>query len=226
MSFMERTLRETVADYEVHVSMSYQEYLDTFDEDVHAEWVNGEAIIFMSAATRHQVLVTYLIHLLRNYIEFYRLGELFTAPFEMKPSPSSNAREPDILFVTTENKGYLEEQRLSGPADLVIEVISPESVKRDLEDKFSEYEAAGRKEYWIVDSRPEHKIAEFWVLDENGRYESMPVVNSVYHSTVLSGFWLNTTWLWDTERYSALAAFAEIAGLPQDVIELLQRGAD
>lgn len=226
MSIMEQTLRETVADYEVHISMSYQEYMDSFDEDVHAEWVNGEAIIFMSAATRHQAIVTYLITLLNLYVEFFRLGELFTAPFEMKPSSSSNAREPDILFVKTENKGYLEEQRLFGPADLVIEVVSPESVKRDHEDKFSEYEAAGVKEYWIVDSRPQHTNAEFWVLDENGRYESMTIVNGTFHSRVLSGFWLNTNWLWDTERYSALASFAQIAGLPQDVIELLQRGAD
>ena len=48
---------------------------------------------------------------------------------------------------------------------------------------------------------------------------------SIYHSAVLTGFWLNTKWLWDTERFGALAAFAEIAALPQEVIDLLQRGA-
>ncbi|MBV7337850.1 Uma2 family endonuclease [Chloroflexi bacterium TSY] len=226
MSFMEKTLRETVAEYEVRIPMSYQEYQNAFDEDVHAEWVDGEAIIFMSAATRHQIIVTYLIQLLKNYIEFFRLGELLSAPYEMKASPQGNAREPDILFVKAENKGYLEEQRLAGTADLVIEVVSPESAKRDNEDKFAEYEAAGIQEYWIVDSRPEHENIEFWVLDEHGRYQSMPVANDIYHSTVLSGFWLNTKWIWDTEQYGALAAFAEIAGLPQEMIDLLQRGAE
>ncbi|MCB0062108.1 MAG: Uma2 family endonuclease [Caldilineaceae bacterium] len=225
MSIMEKTLRETVADYEVRIPMSYQEYQHSFDEDVHVEWVNGEAVIFMSAATRHQILVTYLIHLLRNYIEFCRLGELLSAPYEMKVSPTSNSREPDILFVKAENRHYLEEQRLAGVADLVIEVVSPESVKRDNEDKFAEYEAAGVQEYWIIDPRPEHQRAEFWVLDENGQYQAMPVHENIYHSTALPGFWLNTAWLWDTERYPALAAFAEIAGLPEDVVALLQRGA-
>ena len=38
MSIMDMTLREAVADYEVHISMSYKEYLNAFDEDVHAEW--------------------------------------------------------------------------------------------------------------------------------------------------------------------------------------------
>ena len=225
MSIMEKTLRETVADYEVHIPMSYQEYQQSFDEDVHVEWVNGEAIIFMSAATRHQLIVTYLIHLLRSYVEFFRLGELLSAPYEMKASPHSNAREPDILFVKAENRHYLEEQRLSGAADLVVEVVSPESVKRDNEDKFAEYEAAGIREYWIIDPRPEELRAEFWVLDEHGQYQSMATHGTIYHSTVLPGFWLNTVWLWDTERYSALAAFAEIAGLPQEMVALLQRGA-
>ncbi|MEM7134457.1 MAG: Uma2 family endonuclease [Chloroflexota bacterium] len=224
MSFMEKTLRETVADYEVHISMSYQEYVDTFDEDVHAEWVHGEAIIFMSAATRHQDLVTFLMKLLGIYIEFFQLGKLYSAPYEMKPFPSSNAREPDILFVKSENKHLLEEQRLAGAADLIIEVVSPESVKRDNEDKFTEYEAAGVKEYWIVDSRSEHQTVEFWVLDESGHYQSMPVVNNTYYSTVLPGFWLNTSWLWDTEQYGALAAFAQIAGLPQEMVDLLRGG--
>lgn len=225
-SIMGKTLREAVADYEVHIPMSYQDYLQAFDEDVHVEWVHGEALIFMSAATRHQVLVSYLIHLLRSYVEFFRLGELLSAPYEMKVSPDGNAREPDILFVKTENKHYLEEQRLAGAADLVIEVVSPESVKRDNEDKFAEYEAAGIREYWIIDSRPDYPTAEFWVLDEHGQYQAMPVHNHIYHSTVLAGFWLNTEWLWDTERYSALAAFGEVAGLPKEMIELLRRGAN
>jgi Uma2 family endonuclease len=225
MSIMEKTLRETVADYEVRIPMSYQEYLHAFDEDVHTEWVQGEAIIFMSAATRHQLIVAYLIKLLGIYVEFFALGEILSAPYEMKASSNSNAREPDILFVRSANKKYLEEQRLAGAADLVIEVVSPESVKRDHEDKFAEYEAAGIGEYWIIDPRPEVKRAEFWVLDANGQYQSMAVINHIYHSTVLTGFWLNTEWLWNTEQYGALAAFAEIAGLPKEMIDLLQRGA-
>lgn len=76
----------------------------------------------------------------------------------MKVASDSNAREPDILFVKTENKHFLEEQRLAGVADLVIEVVSPESIKRDNEDKFVEYEAAGIREYWIIDSRPDYPL--------------------------------------------------------------------
>lgn len=225
MSILEKTLRETLVDYEVHIPMSYQRYLTAFDEDVHAEWVEGEAIIFMSAATRHQIVVSYLIQLLRSYVEYFRLGQVISASYEMKVSPSSNAREPDILFVKAEHQHRLEEQRLNGVADMVVEVVSPESVKRDNDDKFNEYEAAGIQEYWIIDPRPEQQTVELWVLDAHGTYQATPVVNGRYHSSVLNGFWLNPQWLWQPDQYSALAAFAEVAGLPQEFVALLQRGA-
>lgn len=226
MSIMEQTLRQTITDYEVRIPMGYEEFMVAFDEDVHAEWVNGEAIIFMPAAIRHQKIVTYLMKLLGIYIDFFRLGQLFTAPTQMKVSAESSAREPDILFVKSENQGNLEEQRLVGAADLVIEVVLPESVKRDNEEKFAEYEANGIQEYWIIDSRPDHQQVEFWVLDEKGQYRSMPVVDGIYHSTVLANFWLNTKWLWDMETYSALGAFAEVAGLPAETIALLRGKAE
>ncbi len=225
MSILEKTLRETLVEYEVHIPMSYQTYLTAFDEDVHAEWVEGEAILFMSAATRHQIIVTYLIKLLGIYVEYFQLGQLLSAPYEMKASPESNAREPDILFVKAEHQQRLEEQRLSGAADLVVEVISPESVKRDNDDKFNEYEAAGVQEYWIIDPRPEQQTVEIWVLDEQGTYQATPIVNGHYRSTVLPGFWLYPQWLWQPDQYSALAAFAEVANLPQEFINLFQRGA-
>lgn len=224
MSILEKTLRETLVEYEVHIPMSYQEYLTTFDEDVHAEWVQGEVIIFRSAATRHQVIVAYLIQLLRTYVEYFHLGQLFAAPYEMKVSPTGNAREPDILFVKTEHQHRIKEQRVVGVADLVIEVVSPESVKRDNEDKFREYEAAGVPEYWIIDPRPEQQTVEIWVLDKQGHYQAVPETQGVYKSSALPNFWLNPQWLWHPEEFSALAAFAQVANLPPEFIELLQRG--
>lgn len=224
MSLIEKTLRETLVDYEVHIPMSYQEYLTAFGEDVHAEWVHGEAIVFMSAATRHQIIVTYLIKLLGIYVEYLRLGQVLSAPYEMKISTPGNAREPDILFVKTEHQDRLTEQRLIGIADLVIEIVSPESVRRDNEEKFNEYEAAGIPEYWIIDPRPEYQTVEIWVLDQHGRYQSVPAHNGLYHSAILPNFWLNPQWLWQPEEHSALAAFAEVAKLPPELVKLLQQG--
>jgi Uma2 family endonuclease len=211
------------ANGEIRRRMSYEEFLTQIDEDQHAEWVDGEAIIFMPPGLEHQDIVTFLVTLLRNFIQHFQMGIVLAAPFEMKLTPESNAREPDILFVAAEHRERLTQQRLIGAADLLVEIISPESVYRDRSDKFDEYEAAGVLEYWLVDARPGKENASFWVLDAAGRYRAVPIdEDGVYHSTVIPGFWFNVNWLWQEQRPSPLIAFAQIAHLPQEVIDILQ----
>lgn len=77
-------------------------------------------------------------------------------------------REPDLLFVAQEHLDRLQETYLDGPANLVVEVVSPESLARDRGAKFVEYEAGGVPEYWLLD--PLRRWAEFYCLGEDGRY--------------------------------------------------------
>ncbi|CAN5509813.1 hypothetical protein BH10CHL1_BH10CHL1_18220 [soil metagenome] len=121
---------------ERRVPMSYEDFLNNTDKETHAEWVDGETILFAPPGTRHQQVVAFLLKLLGIYVDHFRLGEILAAPYEMKVSPDSNGREPDLLFIKTEHLDRLTENRLMGPADLIIEVISPESVYRDRSDKF------------------------------------------------------------------------------------------
>lgn len=210
---------------EQHSAMSYEEFINNVDENAHAEWVNGETILFMPPLIRHQQIVGFLYAFLINFVQSYQLGEVLTAPTEMKVSPDSNAREPDILFIAQTHLDRLTEKRLMGPADLIVEVVSPESVYRDRSDKFDEYEAAGVREYWVVDARPGKERIDFWVLDENGRYRAaLPDENGVYHTTVIPGFKLKVDWLWAAEKPSPLLAFAEMAGFAPEIIELLRKG--
>ncbi|MER3485893.1 MAG: hypothetical protein C4345_07940, partial [Chloroflexota bacterium] len=61
-------------------------------------------------------------------------------------------------------------ERVVGPPDLIIEVVSEDSEHRDRVDKFNEYEAAGVPEYWIVDNRPQRRRAYFYRLGAEGQY--------------------------------------------------------
>lgn len=206
---------------EKRLRMSYEEFLEWADEDTHAEWVDGEVIVFMPKP-RHQDLVTFLVTLLRLFVQFHRLGQVLTAPVEMKPTPTSNAREPDIIFIAQENLARVTEDRIAGPADLIVEVISGDSVARDRSDKFYEYQAAGVREYWLFDPRPGKERADFWILDEDGKYQPVPVgADGVYHSTVIPGFWLRADWLWPDEKPDPQLTFAEIVG-PERIIAALQ----
>jgi Uma2 family endonuclease len=132
----------------------------------------------------------------------------------MRAIEGGNAREPDLFFVAAESLGRLTDTELNGPAELAIEVISTDSVLRDREDKFYEYQAGGVREYWIIDPRPKRQRADFYVLDENNIYQPVPAADGVYRSTVLPGFWLRIDWLW-AEEPNPLAALAEVVGAEQ-----------
>jgi Uma2 family endonuclease len=201
--------------------MSYEEYLAWADEDVHAEWVDGEVVVQMPPKEPHQRVIAFLVSLMGLFIQLFNLGRLLPAPFEMRAIPDGPAREPDLVFVALEHLDRLTEERLSGPADLVVEVISNDSVGRDRADKFYEYQAAGVREYWILDSRPGYERADFYVLDEKGRYRPVPVdPDGRYHSTILPGFWLQVEWVTAVEPPAVLTALAQIVG-PQKLLEVI-----
>jgi Uma2 family endonuclease len=178
------------------LKMSYEEYLAWEGEGRHGEWVDGEVIVFMPKPP-HQRLVRFLGSLVSAFVELLRLGEVLTAPCEMRIRVGGPSREPDILFVETEHLDRITGDRVEGPADLVVEIISPDSVRRDRFEKKNEYEAAGIPEYWVVDSRPGKRRTEFHQLGPNGKYVAAPVGrDGRYHAAVLPGFWLDTAWLW------------------------------
>jgi Uma2 family endonuclease len=84
---------------------------------------------------------------------------------------------------------------MEGPADLVVEIISPESRARDRGEKFYEYEQGGVREYWMLDRQ--RKQAEFYALGADGIYRLIPSGDDgVFRSVVLPGFWLRVEWLW------------------------------
>ncbi len=205
------------------LKMSYQEFLAWSGEDTHAEWVNGEVIVAMPPATLHQMIAGFLLELMGLFARFFHLGQVLPTPFEMKLSPDGPSREPDILFIANEHLDRLTAERLQGPADLVVEVVSDDSVTRDRVDKFDEYEEFGVREYWLIDPRPHRRRAEFYVRDERGRFRPvLPDREGLYRSMVVPGFWLRVDWLWAEELPDPQLTFAEIAGFPSEVVTALQ----
>lgn len=156
------------------------------------------------ASQQHQLLASFLTALIQIFVEARQLGVVIPAPFQMKLGPNLSGREPDILFVSTESRERLKATFLDGPADLVVEIISPESRARDRGDKFYEYEQGGVSEYWLLD--PLRKQAEFYQLDAERIYRpAAPDENGLYRSRVLPGLTLKVDWLWQEPLPSLLS---------------------
>lgn len=188
--------------------MSYEEFLTWADEDVSAEWVDGEVILMSPASDRHQDLGDFLTALLRFFAEAKRLGSVRSAPFQMKLETRPSGREPDVLFVSSDRLDRLKDMYLDGPADLVVEIISAESRARDRGEKFYEYEQGGVREYWLID--PLRKQAEFYLLGDDNLYQLAPVgEGGTFHSVVLKGLYLRVDWLWQAPLPPLLTVLKE-----------------
>jgi Uma2 family endonuclease len=205
--------------------MTYDEFLAWSGEDTHAEWVNGEVIVHMPPKDPHQTLLEFFLKVIGIFIDIFDLGHLRVAPFELKLQPDGPSREPDLMFLQKDHLDRLTPERVIGSPDLIIEIVSNDSVHRDRVDKFDEYEAGGVPEYWIIDNRPQRQRAQFYQLTPNGQYQAIPIeADGIYRSAVLPGFWLRVNWLWKA-RPEALRAIAEIIG-PEQVAEALRRAAE
>jgi Uma2 family endonuclease len=173
--------------------LSYEDFLNQIDEDTYAEWVDGEIIMASPAGLTHQNISKFLVLVLQAYLEAKQFGQVIQAPFQMRLAHTG--REPDLLFVAREHLERLKPTYLDGPADLVVEITSPESIQRDRGDKFKEYEEAAIPEYWLID--PEREQVDFYQRDARGYYQRvLPDDSGLYHSAALPGFQLPVRWLW------------------------------
>ncbi len=185
---------------------TFESFIEWVDEDTSAEWVEGKVYFMSPASLRHQLIAGFLYKIIDAYVEHHRLGVTLNAPFKMK-LPGYGA-EPDVLVVLNENSGRLRPTYLNGPADLVVEVISPDSVERDRVKKYGDYEAAGVNEYWLID--PEQRTAEFYRLS-GGRYAAVePNADGWVASTVLPGFRLRAAWLFQNPLPKLLDVLADL----------------
>lgn len=231
MHTSEETLPEALHDEKVlrnlqHVpealssppKMTYEEFLEWADEDTLAEWVNGEVVMTSPASDRHQDLVGFLESVMRPFVEARNLGIVRSAPFQMK---LEQGREPDLLYVAKEHLHRLKKNYLDGPADLVIEVISPESIGRDRGDKFYEYARGGVPEYWLID--PQAQWVELYYLEGSHYRPGLAAKEGRHRARALPGFWLRIEWLWQHPLPSPIRTLAEIAGIDPTLADAFEQ---
>ena len=112
------------------------------------------------------------------------------------------------MFVSNEHLHLIEKQYVDGKADLIIEILSPESIERDTQVKFREYEMAGIKEYWTID--PNTRTAIFYGFDENGKYKMLPIsADGIFESRVIENLWIDTNWLWQENLPNLMGVLKE-----------------
>ena len=199
--------------------MTEEEYVEWCQERTRAEWVNGEVTIMSPVSYDHDRLQTWLLRLIGDYVEEKDLGKVCSTEFWLRLPSATSRRLTDLFFVARGREaGFkrVSQKKKSGPAtcfdgaaDFIVEIVSPDSVERDYEEKFREYQDAGVREYWIVD--PLSVKVEAYELVK-GKCRRLVEKAGVIHSKVLKGFFVRPAWLWRIPLIKKSEALAEIAG--------------
>jgi Uma2 family endonuclease len=188
--------------------LTYEEFLQAY-EGAHVEWVAGQVVPMTPVTPRNQFIANFLVSVLQHLFDRRGTGVVLSAPVQMKCGES--AREPDVMVLSRDHSDRVKASYVEGPADLVIEVISPDSRVRDRGEKFYEYEQAGVPEYWLID--PTRRKAEQYRLDGSGTYEPVPPSDPPrLRSELLDELWIDPAWLW-SEPLPRLDAVLEEWGL-------------
>ena len=144
----------------------------TWEETERAEIIGGEVVMMAPPTSIHQKISGELFYQLYNYLKGKEC-EVYAAPFAVRlfekngdsPEDVDTMVEPDISVVC--DPGKIDKHGCKGAPDMVVEILSPSTQRHDRFTKFSLYQRAGVREYWIVD--PDNGVAQSFVL-EDGRY--------------------------------------------------------
>ena len=164
-------------------------------EEPRCELLFGRFYVVPSPNVGHQSLVVALTRILDDVARATG-GKALCAPMDVVLSPHT-VLQPDVLYVSPARLGIVRE-RIEGAPDLVVEILSPGTSRRDRGGKMQIYAEAGVVEYWIVD--PVSEQVELYV-NAGGAFTVVVPHNDRYRSAMLPGIGLDIAQLWaDTTR--------------------------
>ena len=166
--------------------LTYAEYLNEPEVMARFDIIDGEVIMSASPSFTHQMILANLHLLVHYFVDEHQLGWVLFAPMDVIVQEEPlRVRQPDLLFVSNENRGIIGNHIHGGP-DLVVEVLFPSNSRRDIEDKLADYAQVGVKESWLVS--PEGSTVEALTL-KDGSWERLSFhgLGDVVESTVLAG---------------------------------------
>jgi Uma2 family endonuclease len=127
------------------------EVFNMLPEGTHIQLINDTLIMSPSPTEAHQRMVMFLSAEINNHVRKHKLGRVYPGPMDVQLN-ERQVYQPDIIFISNANTDIIHENRIYGAPDLVIEILSSGTAKYDKNEKFIAYQAAGVKEYWIIDA--------------------------------------------------------------------------
>ena len=154
---------------------TYADYL-TWMDDVRRELIDGIVSLMAGTSINHGKVGTNLVWCFQSIVKSNKCNcEVLYAPIDVclpKNGETENNKiytvvQPDVFVVCDLTK--LEDGRCFGAPDMIIEILSKSTRRKDLHDKFLLYEKAGVREYWIAN--PKSKNITAYIMQDNDEYD-------------------------------------------------------
>ena len=150
------------------VKLTYDDYVQFPEDGKRHELIDGEHFLTPTPNRKHQSVSANLLGLIWSHLQRHPVGRVFSAPFDVILS-NFDVVEPDLLYISQQRLAEIETSPwVRGAPNLVVEIGSPSTRKRDTTIKRRLYERFGVEEYWVVD--PEIDTIDVYRRVE-GRYE-------------------------------------------------------
>jgi Uma2 family endonuclease len=148
------------------VKLTYDDFVHFPDDGKRHELIDGEHYVTPSPNTRHQRIAGTLHGMMWTWLQTHPVGQLFHAPYDVVFS-DFDVVEPDLLYLSNERAAQvLTPLHAKGVPELVVEITSKGTRKRDETIKRRLYERAGVTEYWVID--PEIDVIRVYRRTDDG----------------------------------------------------------
>ena len=165
--------------------LTYEDYANTPDDERY-ELIDGELIMVPGANFDHQHSQTKLVRWMAPFVDEHDLGIVLLTPFDVKLS-DSDVLQPDLMFFSKEREHIITRVYSEGAPDLVVEILSPSTSRRDWNEKRELYAEHGVREYLVMD--PSNKIVWRLALKDGAlEIEQTYYEGDTLTSSVLEGF--------------------------------------
>jgi len=181
-----------------------KEFFEFANEDISCELIEGMLIIHSSASLEHERMFRFLLFLFDRFLKFTNQGEVIGSRFVMRLA-SDLIFEPDLLILLPESFSKLQPTYLDGPADMIVEILSPATKETDLSKKIPHCLESGAKEVWAINPITQ-ELTVFLPESEAQNYQKNCIVNSI----TLKNFWINLEWIWNLEKFDPVECLNKI----------------
>ncbi len=147
--------------------------ITSHDTEGFERWERLDGVIYdmsPSPSSDHQSIVINLASEIRDYLKG-KMCRVFTSPYDvyLDGNESGDYVQPDITVICDPNK--IQQKGCVGVPDMIVEVLSPRTAKKDRTIKLRSYRIHGVRECWLIE--PYSQTVEVFKLQDNVFVEPM-----------------------------------------------------